>query len=127
MLKDMYWRSIISQPYSYLILSITSFGKILTSSAIIVIDNSRISKYLEYIDSDFNKSFLIKKEDLGSKWYFIENIEFKDNQLTFGELFKVSNSVATLSNKVFIIPEPENLDLEDEILKPAASVLTPKS
>ncbi|MDU4454239.1 MAG: BREX-1 system adenine-specific DNA-methyltransferase PglX [Streptococcus mitis] len=97
------------------------FGKILTSSAIIVIDNSRISKYLEYIDSDFNKSFLIKKEDLGSKWYFIENIEFKANQLTFGELFKVSNSVATLSNKVFIIPDPEDLDLEDEILKPAAS------
>lgn len=58
---------------------------------------------------------------MGSKWYFIENIEFKANQLTFGELFKVSNSVATLSNKVFIIPDPEDLDLEDEILKPAAS------
>lgn len=97
------------------------FGKILTSSAIIVIDNSRISNYLEYIDSDFNKSFFIRKEDLGSKWYFTENIEFKSNQLTFGELFKVSNSVATLSNKVFIIPEQEDLDLEDEILKPAAS------
>lgn len=97
------------------------FGRILTSSAIIVIDNSRICNYLEYIDSDFNKSFLIRKEDLGSKWYFTENIEFKANQLTFGELFKVSNSVATLSNKVFVIPGQEDLDLEDEILKPAAS------
>ena len=36
-------------------------------------------------------------------------------------MFKVSNSVATLSNKVFIIPEQEDLDLEDEILKLAAS------
>lgn len=41
------------------------FGKILTSSAIIVIDSSRISNYLEYIDSDFNKSFLIKKKIWG--------------------------------------------------------------
>ena len=97
------------------------FGRILTSSAIMVIDNSKICNYLEYIDSDFNKSFLIRKEDLGSKWYFTENIEFKVNQLTFGELFKVSNSVATLANKVFLIPEQEDLDLEDEILKPAAS------
>ena len=97
------------------------FGRILTSSAIMVIDNSKICNYLEYIDSDFNKSFLIRKEDLGSKWYLTENIEFKVNQLTFGELFKVSNSVATLANKVFLIPEQEDLDLEDEILKPAAS------
>ena len=97
------------------------FGRILTSSAIMVIDNSRICNYLEYIDSDFNKSFLIRKEDLGSKLYFTENIDFKANQLTFGELFKVSNSVATLANKVFLIPEQEDLDLEDEILKPAAS------
>lgn len=97
------------------------FGRILTSSAIIVIDNSSLKNNIEYIDIDFNKSFLIDKEQLGSKWYFTENIGTKSTMLTFGELFKVSNSVATLSNKVFVIPKEINSVLEDEVLRPAAS------
>ncbi|MDO4666338.1 MAG: N-6 DNA methylase [Streptococcus sp.] len=94
------------------------FGKILTSSAIVVFDNSIISNNIEYVDSDFNKKYFIKKINLGFKWYFTENIDLQKGKI-FGDFFKVSNSVATLSNKVFVISE--EIELEHEVIRPAAS------
>ena len=97
------------------------FGKILTSSAVIIIDNNNISSNFDYSDVD-NKRFLtINKRNLSEKWYFEYNTTKIKSDITFGELFKVSNSVATLSNEVFIVSEEMDLELECEILRPAAS------
>ena len=97
------------------------FEKVLTSSSIIVINNNVCKRKFEYIDVDFQKNFFVDKVLLQNKWYFFEDhIKQNDKEtILFGELFKVANSVATLSNKVFVISE--GTELENEVIRPAAS------
>lgn len=97
------------------------FEKVLTSSSIIVINNNVYKRKFEYIDVDFQKNFFVDKVLLQNKWYFFEDhIKQNDKEtILFGELFKVANSVATLSNKVFVISE--GTELENEVIRPAAS------
>lgn len=99
------------------------FEKVLTSSSIIIINNNVCEEKFKYIDVDFQKKFFVDKVLLKDKWYFLEeHIQPEpDNKETilFGELFKVANSVATLSNKVFVVPE--ETELEIEVIRPAAS------
>ncbi|KXT83898.1 hypothetical protein STRDD11_01237 [Streptococcus sp. DD11] len=98
------------------------FKEALTSSAIIIIDKGIAAENVEYIDADLRKKLSLNKINLTEKWYFKEALNVEQNNLKFGDFFKVANSVATLSNKVFLVSE--NYDLEDAVIRPAASPRT---
>ncbi|HFI0348186.1 TPA: N-6 DNA methylase [Streptococcus suis] len=95
------------------------FGKILTSSAIIIIDNGKIVDKISYNDVDNDAKFEVGKNSLKGKWYFEVGASKYKSKIKFGDFFKVSNSIATLLNRVFVIPD--DLIIEDEIVRLAAS------
>lgn len=98
--------------------------KILTSSIIFVLRKGSNSDVLSYYNLDSNKKNKINKSDLGTKWIFNET-SFGENR--FGDYFKVSNSIATLYNKAYVIKENDILfqnESEQMIIKDAVS---PKS
>ncbi|WP_314043224.1 Eco57I restriction-modification methylase domain-containing protein [Streptococcus cristatus] len=95
------------------------FGNVLTSSAIIIIDNSEIYDKVFYNDIDNNAKFKIDKKFLCGQWYFGIDSRKYESDFKFGDLFKVANSVATLLNRVFVIPN--DLNIEDGVVRPAAS------
>ncbi|MFI3083637.1 Eco57I restriction-modification methylase domain-containing protein [Streptococcus sp. 2022WUSS135] len=96
------------------------FGKVLTSSSIIILDNTEYRSIIDYVDIDNKRNLQIDKERLQDKWYFVEyNAYLNENRILFGDLFKIANSVATLANKVFIVPD--EVELEEEVIRPAAS------
>lgn len=95
------------------------FGKVLTSSSIILFENSVKKKNLDYVDVDKKRTLKIKKSDLKEKWYFLEyNDSLDDDKILFGDIFKIANSVATLANKVFVLPE--GINIEEGVVRPAA-------
>ena len=112
----------------------TVFKNALTSPAIIFFDKSSEVTKIKYIDEDNKRTINIKKQNLlkNNKWLFSEVPEKKSNY-KIGDFFKVSNSVATLKNSVFIIAEKDiisecriyiNIDgfkIEKKLLKKAAS------
>lgn len=96
------------------------FGKVLTSSSIIIFDNTEYSTIIDYVDIDNKRNLEIDKGMLQDKWYFTKyNAQLNENNIIFGDLFKIANSVATLANKVFIVPE--EINLEKEVIRPAVS------
>ena len=96
------------------------FGKVLTSSSIIIFDNTEYRTIIDYVDIDNKRNLQIDKERLQDKWYFVEyNAYLNESRILFGDLFKIGNSVATLANKVFIVPD--EIELEEEVIRPAAS------
>lgn len=98
--------------------------KILTSSIIFVLQKGSNSDVLNYYNLDSNEKNMINKSDLGTKWIFNETC-FGENK--FGDYFKVSNSIATLYNKAYVIKENDILfqnESEKAIIKDAVS---PKS
>lgn len=101
------------------------FDKVLTSPAITVF-NKNTSETFDY-ELKLNNEQTIKnitKSELKDKWYFFKN-ESKSGK-RFGDFFKVSNSVATLCNKVYIV----NQDIIDEYrIEPTAirEAISPKS
>lgn len=101
------------------------FDKVLTSPAITVF-NKNTSETLDYELKLNNKQTIknITKSELKDKWYFFEN-ESKGKK-RFGDFFKISNSVATLCNKVYIINKEkiEKYHIEPEAIREAIS---PKS
>lgn len=112
----------------------TVFETALTSPAIILFDRSSEVTNVKYIDEDNKHSINIKKQNLihKKKWLFSDLPEKKSNY-KMGDFFKVSNSVATLKNSVFIITEKNIISecpiyiningfkLEKKLLKKAAS------
>lgn len=108
------------------------FKNALTSSAIIHFRNGENNSTLIYEDVVRRKKLVIKKSDLKAKWIFKRNKEVI-NKKNFSDYFKVGNSVATLRNDVFVIPEQivksidmdyvylEEYKLEKSILLRAAS------
>ena len=112
----------------------TVFKNALTSPAIILFDNSSQGKSVRYIDEDNKLKINIKKQYLtnGKKWLFGYSPE-KKADFKLGDFFKVSNSVATLKNSVFVINEKDIISecqeyvtlnkfkLEKALLKKAAS------
>lgn len=94
------------------------FGNVLTSSAIIIIDNNNINNKVFYNDIDNNESFKIDKKFLSGQWYFGVDSRECESEFKFGDLFKVANSVATLLNRVFVISD--DLNVEDGVVRPAA-------
>ncbi|MFS0673658.1 Eco57I restriction-modification methylase domain-containing protein [Ornithinibacillus sp. 179-J 7C1 HS] len=112
------------------------FGKdILTSPAILCLINNNPENILIYYDVDNKKEIIIDKTLLQDKWYFSAGVSINENTNSkkFGDYFKVSNSVATLLNEVFIIDkrnilsesnhyiEIEGFYLEKGVLRSAAS------
>ena len=98
--------------------------KILTSSIIFVLQKGSNSGVLNYYNLDSNKNNKISKNNLGTKWIFNET---SSGENRFGDYFKVSNSIATLYNKAYIIKENDILfqnEFENMIIKDAVS---PKS
>lgn len=86
------------------------FSDALTSSAIIVLEKKSQKKTIDYYDIDLDKSSLIQKENLGSKWVFSDNNLKRLSGEKFSDYFKVANSVATLLNKVFVLSDFEQID-----------------
>lgn len=98
------------------------FFPALISPAIIVIDNSKSSESFNYTDMDLAKNINLIKKSLNEKWIFSKQSPKKEIKNKFGDYFVVSNSVATLLNKIFVLKEPKmNQFIEKQILREAAS------
>lgn len=101
------------------------FDKVLTSPSITVYQKEKqltSIKYKNGLEKEFN---FIDKSKLIDKWIFDDR---NNGTIRFGDYFKVSNSIATLSNKIFIHDVDDNgqviVDgecLEEGILKIAKS------
>ena len=85
---------------------------------------------IEYIEEHSKKNLYLLKEKLSNKWIFSE---IKVGSYRFGDYFKVSNTIATLYNKAFVIKHIDlekdkyvvnNIKLEESLIRPAYS---PKS
>ncbi|MGE7929220.1 Eco57I restriction-modification methylase domain-containing protein [Lysinibacillus xylanilyticus] len=113
----------------------TVFKNALTSPAIIFLDKSENKNWIKYIDEDNASEVKIKKEYLVNKWLFSieENCISNKIDIRFKDYFKVSNSVATLLNSIYVIKkadiiiensnfvEIDGFKIEKEILRKAAS------
>lgn len=77
------------------------FNKVLTSSAILICDKSISSCSIEYQNIVKKSKCTANKKNLQGKWTF--NIIQKDFKRKFGDYFKASNSVCTLSNSVYVL------------------------
>lgn len=109
--------------------AINIFENVLTAPAITVYQkgsNSNILIYRERLSNNTETEKFIEKNDLVDKWDFTGFIS-KGNRI-FGDYFKVSNSIATLANKVFIHNVKEDgsleINIETTILRPAKSPKT---
>jgi adenine-specific DNA-methyltransferase len=112
----------------------TVFKNALTSPAIILFDRSSKGTNVKYIDEDNKQTIKIRKQILMNKkkWLFSCSPE-KSASFILGDFFKISNSVATLKNSVFVINEKDIISecseyisvngfrLEKTLLKKAAS------
>lgn len=99
------------------------FDKVLTSPAITIYQKGYNKSTIKYQHSLKGEINIINKDKLGDKWAFVG---YNKGDKLFGEYFKVSNCVATLSNKIFIHAinckgevEIDGVTLEDGILKDA--------
>lgn len=109
--------------------AINVFENVLTAPAITIYQkgsNSNILVYKEKLPCNVESEKFIDKSQLIDKWDFTGFIA-KGSRI-FGDYFKVSNSIATLANKVFIhnVNEDGSLDIniEPTILRPAKSPKT---
>ena len=105
--------------------------EVLTSPAIIVFDKDQSSNNVVYSKNGSKEKIKIKKNNLGEKWVFESGEKTGVGVERFGDYFKVSSSVATLLNSVFIVDvlrEGEgfviierDVMIERELIKNAAS------
>lgn len=119
-------------PYLEKIIDYTTlnlFDDALTSSAIIKLNRSSKENFISYIDVVNKKHKMVSKDKLNEKWVFTTKESMK-NEHKFQEYFKVSNSIATLYNKAFIINDftecdgyiiKDNIKIEKEVLRKAYS------
>ena len=105
------------------------FNGILTSPAITIFQKGNNSDLLIYRDKFLDGSEtekFIDKNNLTGKWDFSGFVA--NGNRRFGDYFKVSNSIATLANKIFIHTIEENgsmeIDVEPTILRVAKSPKT---
>lgn len=105
------------------------FESVLTAPAITIYQKGSSSNILiyrdKYSDNIENEKF-IDKNSLIDKWNFTGFISSGNRR--FGDYFKVSNSIATLANKVFIHTVNDDgtldIDIEQAILRSAKSPKT---
>lgn len=105
------------------------FKNVLTSPAISIYQKGSNSNLLVYRERFADKSEterLIEKRDLAEKWDFTGFVATGEKR--FGDYFKVSNSIATLANKVFIHNINEDgtmeINIEQSVLRTAKSPKT---
>ena len=80
------------------------FSKVLTASAIIVVDSLADEEIIVYSDISQEKNISIRKSDLGDIWTFTEPGNSQTNaKHYFGDCFHVAASVATQCNKAFVL------------------------
>lgn len=96
-----------------------------TVSSIFLLEKNSNYKFIDYCDDSLKKSFKIDKKKLSGKWVFSghDNDEISRKKKTFGDLFDVSVSIATLKNAVFLVDENtiNEKKLENQVLKVAIS------
>lgn len=109
--------------------TLNMFGSVLTAPAITIFQkgsNSNILIYRDKYSDNTETEKLIDKNRLIGKWDFTGFIS--SGKRRFGDYFKVSNSIATLANKVFIHTVNDDgmldIDLEQAILRSAKSPKT---
>ncbi|WP_064592251.1 Eco57I restriction-modification methylase domain-containing protein [Streptobacillus moniliformis] len=79
------------------------FDNALVKSAIIIVDKNYSGEKIQYIDMSSNIKLYICKKTIEKKWIFSN--QFNRGEKRFGDYFKVSNVVATLLNKAYVIDE----------------------
>ncbi len=109
--------------------AINVFENVLTAPAITIYQkgsNSNILIYKEKLPYNKESEKLIDKNQLFDKWDFTGFVS--KGSRNFGDYFKVSNSIATLANKVFIHNVNEDgfldINIEPTILRSAKSPKT---
>ena len=111
--------------------SLDIFNGALVKSVIIILDNSYNNEVINYIDMSNKTQFTVDKKSLQEKWVFSNSQSIATKR--FGDYFKVSNTIATLYNKAFVIKHIDlekdkyvvnNIKLEESLIRPAYS---PKS
>lgn len=90
-----------------------------TVSTCIIKLEKRNTEVFKYSLASKHVSKVIKKEDIEDKYLYEINTD--SEILTFGEIFNVFSSVATLLNKAFLISSDSDIDLSELIIRPAAS------
>lgn len=102
------------------------FKSVLVSPAIIKVKKGANVKTFNYVSNNSNQ--IISKNTLGAKWIFDGTNESKSKRV--GDYYRVSSSVATLLNGVFVIKDGVfqddyfcfgNYKIEIELLRKAAS------
>ncbi|MFB5689920.1 Eco57I restriction-modification methylase domain-containing protein [Bacillus cereus] len=106
------------------------FSDILTSSAIILIDNDKDEKYLEYHNMVKDETILMDKSVLGEKWIFTKINAIEQTKHKFGDYFEASMTIATLLNEAYLLKDYTILKdfyvingykIEKELVRGAAS------
>ena len=99
------------------------FGKVVISPIILTCCMHETNS-ITIVDYSDKSKFVILKQQLSNKWSFFVDDE-QNSSDRFGDYFKVSNSVATLNNNIFILDEKNiNSKFESGLLFKAVS---PKS
>lgn len=87
------------------------FPKNSVSTSIVEIQKSIKRDKLNYYDIKNNKKITIIKESLNNnKWIFSDNLPGEKDYIKLSDICKISNSVATLLNRVFIIKDYVDID-----------------
>lgn len=113
--------------------NIKIFENALVSASLIYVDKTKKTNTLEYVNVFEKERVILPKNELGEKWDFVDSKKIaKNGNFRLGDYFKISNSVATLLNEVFVITDFEEVNskfikngqgylIEKEVLRDAAS------
>lgn len=92
----------------------------LTSSTVIILEKGTNQNFINYIDIVKEKTIKINKKKLETeeKWIFEQEQEntkgeAKEKKEKLRDYFRISNTIATLYNKAYVIPE-ENIQKENQ-------------
>lgn len=88
------------------------------STCVIKLEKKKSDNFIYTLASKC-ESKIIKKRDINDK--FIYEVELGSGTRTFGDLFNVFSSVATLLNKAFLVDNRDNINFNEKIIRPAAS------
>lgn len=86
------------------------FGKVLTSSALIVCKKDSAATSIAYRNIAQNTLLNVNKDHLIDKWMFVEEGSTQEKRGRFGDFFNASIVIATLCNSAFVISKYEESD-----------------
>lgn len=90
---------------------------VLTSSAIIVLNKEGNNGTYSYNSVEDSSLMTLSTETLDKEKWTFNSDGNKENSRLFGDDYKVTNSIATLSNKVFIIDSSDVKDLDGSAIR----------